>query len=309
MTSDGGRFPDHERDARRATGPIVEVISDLVNAATQTAEHSGHLPVGGSPASHELEVERRRFAGKSAWVAPLRDTHWLGALTLLAAGDHLRAFAALLAQEEAPTYAHLVLTRAAMEACVIAAWLNDPVVDADQRVKRGLVERLYSARQQQRSRALRPDGQELDAQLRTVAASLRWTVTSGRTDADPVVAGVSRPNVASAISQHLVGDRITYLGQVLWAYLSGVAHTAWYALSQPISEAAPVDDSGTEPPLTAVATGPRSIDLQAVCLIRLYLAAADNRMALMGWHSAEWSTARRRAESLHDSLMRSLGST
>jgi hypothetical protein len=73
---------------------------------------------------------------------PIRDTHTFGGTTLTAAADFARSFAVLVGADPTPVYGHLVVARSVFDACVVAAWLNDPKADATERVKRGLCEQL-----------------------------------------------------------------------------------------------------------------------------------------------------------------------
>lgn len=61
------------------------------------------------------------------------------------------------------------------DACVVAAWLNDPKADVTERVKRGLCEQLYSAMELVRLR-LEDDAAERRDYWKACAASLGWTV-------------------------------------------------------------------------------------------------------------------------------------
>jgi hypothetical protein len=44
----------------------------------------------------------------------------------------------------------MVVARAALEACVISSWLNDPQIETEERIKRGLCEMLYSTQEVKR---------------------------------------------------------------------------------------------------------------------------------------------------------------
>jgi hypothetical protein len=156
-------------------------------------------------------------------------------MTLVAAADFARSFAVLLDADSTPVYGHMVVARSVLDTCVVAAWLNDPKVDATERVKRGLCEQLYSAMELVRV-GLEDDAAERRDYWKARAAALGWTV---KPNTKPVIDGTSRPSVPSGIAELLVGDGEARIGKAQWSYLSAVSHGTWYGLRQAITSDAP----------------------------------------------------------------------
>ena len=111
----------------------------------------------------------------------------------------MRAYAALFDTDRPPVYGHLVLVRAVVEASVVSAWLNDASIGVEERVRRGLVERIHSARQQQRIKDFRPKGKQVENDMKTVAHVFGWPLHLGDSTADIEVAGTRRPSPGRAI--------------------------------------------------------------------------------------------------------------
>jgi hypothetical protein len=68
-------------------------------------------------------------------------------MTVMAASDYGHCYASLFdaSQDRAPVYGHLAIARAALEACVVSSWLNEPGIEPLERAKRAYCERTYSA--------------------------------------------------------------------------------------------------------------------------------------------------------------------
>ncbi len=95
----------------------------------------------------------------------------------------------------------LVVARAALEASVVSAWLNEPGVARDERMKRGLSEFIYSAVEQQRVR-YQAGGWARAREWIEHATNLDWAVTDWGGDTwgrdsrgHPQVDGVMRPGI------------------------------------------------------------------------------------------------------------------
>jgi hypothetical protein len=205
--------------------------------------------------------------------------------------DFLEIFAVLLDADSTPVYGHLVVARSVFDACIVAAWLNDPTTDTTERVKRGLCEQLYSAMELVRLR-LEDDAAERRDYWKERAAALGWTanVSSNK----PVIEGTSRPSVPRGLSELLVDDGEARIGRAQWSYLSSVSHVTWYGLRQAITSAAPPPAPG--PGVASYGTTSVSVRAQAVCVLRALRKAADARFVLMGWADRDWRSACARAE-------------
>lgn len=268
---------------RAAVAPTVEAIRQLTNAIAAVQIDHGHQPGPSSVAAEEIAAEARHFGRRTVWDGPISDTHTFGGTTLFAASDYARSFAELFAADRLPVYGHLSLARSALEAAVVAAWLNDPGIDPGERVRRGLCEHLYSASELGRL-GLEPDAKGRLQRWRHVAAGFGWSVVWDR--GKPRVESSQRPSVSAGLDQLLAGDGDRELGKVQWSYLSAVDHGTRYALLP-----------------TGVGTTAAGVRIQAACALRAVRKAAAARFTLMGWLDRDWSRASSTAEEHETELM------
>lgn len=274
---------------RHALAPTIGAVRDLADAVGECAARHGHQPSASSRAMEEIAVEAQFAARSDGWREPIKDTHTFGGMTLAAAADFARSFAVLLDADSTPVYGHLVVARSVFDACVVAAWLNDPKADATERVKRGLCEQLYSAMELVRL-GLEYDAAERRDFWKARAASLGWTV---KPNAKPVIDGTSRPSVPFAIAELLVGDGEATIGKAQWSYLSSVSHVTWYGLREALpSTAAP---PGIVPRPASYGTTSSSVRVQAVCVLRGRFARLPMRGS-SSWGGLTTTGARRARE-------------
>lgn len=286
---------------RAAMTPIVAVLRDVTSAITEMPGRFRHQPAAASRGMAELAAEQDRFGKWSTWDRPLTDTHSFGGITLLASCDYVRAFASLFDQERATAYAHLVLARAAMEACVVAEWLNAPAIEPVVRIQRGLAERLYSAREQQRIAPIAERGRKVEQEMLAVADKFGWSVSKGTR---VTVGGVGRPSMPTRISELVVLDADRQIGRVQWSYLSSIVHVTWYGLRQSVDP--PIAGGGLGPSVAGIGTDTSQVHPQVICLLRLLRAAARARHTLMGWSSDEWSAAESAALDMEAAILDSI---
>jgi hypothetical protein len=281
---------------RQALSPTIGALHGLADAVSERAERHGHQPSASSQAMEEIASEATFASRSGGWKEPIRDTHTFGDMSLTAAADFARSFAVLIDAKYTPVYGHLVVARSVLEACVVAAWLNDPKkVDVAERVKRGLCEQLYSAMELVRLRLEENAPERNVAERREYwkarAASLGWTVEVSNNK--PVVDGTSRPSVPSGIADLLVGDGEARMGRTQWSYLSSVSHVTWYGLRQAITSPAPAPR--LRPGIATYGTTSSSLRTQALCVLIALRKAADARFLLMGWADEDWRGACARA--------------
>ena len=208
---------------RKALRPMVEATRSLTDAIT-TMRSERTQPDAGSLAMREIQDDAS-YGARSGLDHPFTVIHSLGGLTLLAATDHVRAYGDAFGENangaKISTHAHLVVARAALEASVVSAWLNEPGVARDERMKRGLSEFIYSAVEQQRVR-YQPGGWAQAREWIEHATNLDWSVTDwadntwGRDSrGDPQVDGVMRPGMPVGVRDLLVGDEASKIGKLL----------------------------------------------------------------------------------------------
>ena len=283
---------------------LTEVVDELFDATMAQSGRGGGGVAVSSQAAAELDCQDEMFAGRSSWKTPIRDAHLLGDVALLVASDSLRAYAALAGGSPPPIFAHLVVARAAADASVNSAWLNQPgpTVTPDERARRGLVERYHAALQRRQVPELRATADQLQEELKRIASAFRWTLVTGDRDEDLSIGGTRRPpTIPGARALLATGDGgapgegeatgdggATGDGARLWEHMAQAMHGSWH---QP-----EVDGPAS--------TGGR---LRAAALLHLYLRAAQNRADLMGWQSRAWEEARTRAGDLARQLAEGAG--
>jgi hypothetical protein len=288
---------------RDAMAPVAEALNALAGAVEATGPRHGRLPDPESEGMKELASEGQ-YRARSGWENPIMDTHNFGSLTLWAAADYVRSFAATLGGDQPPIYGHLALARDALEASVVAFWLNQGGIAYDERVKRGLCEVIYSANEVQRL-GLTEGAEAKLAEVEAWPDGFGWEFRFAR--GKPEVDGTKRRSVPDGIRSLLVDDEQAQLGQLLWKRLSAVTHVVWWGLTWALDLTdAPAGGSGFT--TVAVGTDSSKVLLQAFCIARALRVAATERFALMGWIDAEWEAARQAAEQHELALLKALAS-
>jgi hypothetical protein len=283
---------------RRALSPTIGAVRDLADAVSERAGQCGHHPSASSRAMEEIAAEATFAARSGGWNEPIRDTHTFGGMTLTAAVDFARSFAVLIDADSTPVYGHLVVARSVLDACVVAAWLNDPKADVTERVKRGLCEQLHSAMELVRL-GLEDDAAERRDYWRERAAALGWGVKEHY--GKPVIDGTHRRLVPSGITELLVDDGEARIGRTQWSCLSSVSHVTWYGLRQAVTS--PTPTPGLAGGLVSYGTTSSSVRVQALCVLIALRRAADARFVLMGWADDDWRAACTRAQAHELTLM------
>jgi hypothetical protein len=246
-------------------------------------------PAEDSQAMRELHAEDQ-YRHRSSWQNPIGDTHTLGAMTLRAVIDYVRTFAKAFSVGAPPVYGHLVVTRSALESSVVTAWLNEPGIAYDERVKRGMCELLYSANEVRKLKL--PATARGAAEIKADVTKFGWEIAY---DHDrPVVDGTKRLPVGDGITKLLSHRSEARLGRLLWNRLSAVTHVTWVGLNWAVDPPDAKPDSG----FAKVSVGSEStqVALQAFCILKALRVAATRRVVLMGWNDAQWQAACQQAE-------------
>ena len=283
------------KDLVEAVAPTVRAVLALTDAA-QTAAGIG-LPSADSAAMAEVAAEPPLV--NAHLREPIHAAHSLSAILAFAAGDHLRNYARLFASQPVPVYSHLVVARACLDACSVAFWLNEPGIGAERRVQRYLVLRLDNAKQQKRSPLVvsKDKAKEIIEEVRLGVAEAGWALQAHLNDGNsPRVAAEALPSPKSRIGA-VLGDMTAEaeragLGPALWWYLSGVTHGASYGLMQAVE--AQAEQHPSMPQMGAIFTDARSVILMAWALATAFVSMTDVRMAVFGWQSSAWSSAKER---------------
>jgi hypothetical protein len=287
---------------REWAAPHVTAIRALTAAIDEVPERHGGLPDATSGAIGELSDEQR-YRSRSAWNQPVTDTHLFGGLTLRAANDYVRGLAELFGSGHPPLYAHLSLARAGFEAAGVSAWLSEPGIGTEERIKRGLCELIYSAREVEELN-LGTAGAERVEFWTTVATAFGWVVTGRR--GKPTIEGARRPRVSDGIVDLLGGTADDRIGDLLYSRLSAVDHVTWFGITSAfdLRAAERNEHAGT-------ATVPLTVDgawfsAYTYYVIRVIRAAAHTRFTLMGWLDEAWRSASAEADELEGRLLRIL---
>lgn len=267
----------------------VAAMHTLCSAIEGAPARHGFQPAPVSVAMGDLDKESRFVArfGED-WLGPVRDTHTFGGMTLFAATDYARCYADLFTGDRAPVYGHLVLARAALEACVISSWLNEPAIETDERVRRGLCELIYSNWEVSRLKIAEADAIANWWAHAQMATAIGWSV--GKNRGKPIVSGTQRPAIGSGIARLVLRDDGRDLGPVQWSYLSSLVHVTWYGLRQSVVEP-PRDNVTLGPSIASIGTQSSSVNAQSLCLLLALRAAGEARLTMMGWLDQEWRDA------------------
>jgi hypothetical protein len=254
--------------------------------------------------------DEQTYRRRSCWEHPATDSHNLGALSLRAASDYVRTFAAAFDTDKAPLYGHLVLARSALEACVVTSWLSEVGITSLERIKRGLSEYVYSATEVARLK-LRDDADGTVRWWVGVADSFGWAVTDRQRNAwsqkrrgKPLVDGVGRPSVADGITRLVIDDAASrQIGNLLWSRLSAVSHVTWFGLHTALQ--LPSEDTSSGDFVTVpVGSDSSVVSGHAFFILKALRRAATSRFTLMGWNDQQWKADCRRVEANELALLR-----
>lgn len=283
--------------------PMVDVLLALAEAAREIGPPSG-LPAADSQAMAERAVEDEY--GNEHWPEPVRASHAIAGVLVLAAGDHLRSYARLFAAEPVPVYTHFVVARAALDAAGTAYWMSDTSIGADIRIMRYEVSRLTNAAECSRSPlpSAKKTGNTIVANVRAGAALHGWTVNR-RT---PQCGNQKQPRPKQLIRQVLNDDALfgrdaPGIASVLWWYLSGVTHSASYALMQSVQVTEDAPHAAPGETMAAIYTSSQSVITMGLTAARGYVASVQEHADLMGWSSQRWDDARQALADLSAALL------
>ena len=311
-----GGLVDDDNDDRamvEALRPAVDALMGLVTAYEDTVRSSGGLPAADAPGIGEL-AEQHRFANE-AWKQPVDNAHSLISLLTYSGVDQTRGFAHLFAQAPTPTYAHLVLARAALEAFGTCSWLSEPGIGTAIRIKRSLVIELDDALNRKRYGVpeVRAKGAEILAELRRGGTIAGWPIIAN--NHRQVVDGVSAPPMGDLFALAVGPDGLTDPSagagttfKSVWSYLSGVAHGCTFALFQSLLP------SDSETPIDGLArmdltTNSLSVHIMATALASAAVTCIDRVFGLMGWRDPRWNNAKAACQPWITAVLQAQGAT
>ena len=273
---------DNGEEFRAWMAPHVLATRRFCDVIEAVADRHGQLPDAASPAMMELANEAE-YRALSSWRNPVMDTHVFGGMTLRAAVDYLRSFAQLFDSDEPPIYAHAVVARAAFESSTASSWLNQPDIGVRERIRRGLCEQIYSAREVDALRIDEKSSERLDMWV-GVAGKFGWTAKRGSSK----VNGLGRPTVSDGIVQAAGSGEESRVGDLLYSRASAISHVTWFGLQSGLDVAGaalnPASGTGRVP----LGTDTARVGAIAYYMIRTARAAASARVSLMRWADDEW---------------------
>lgn len=270
------------------TTPCREALLNLVRQAIVMRQSRSFLPEAASVGMAELNAEPG-FAG--TWGnEPVRQAHNCGTMLLLAAEDLIESACRLVAQEPLPVFGHMVLARAALEACGRAQHLFEPGLGVRLRIARGMNERLYSLAEQERLPADAGDSERIAAGRRRILDEAERRGFAKLEKRKAPTLEEPRPRSTETVRSALGAGADPELGHVLFGYFSAVSHGTAYGLMQSI------DVVQREQPLQPDTIGQLKTDSTGVntvsaALILAYVEAVERKRKHFGWQSDEWAGA------------------
>lgn len=279
--------------------PKVEAIRVFATAVRDLGDLSGRPPGDSSRAMQEI-AEGAGYASRSFWKDPVHDAHTFGGLALLAVSDYAHGFSDLFAGPRVPLYSYLALARPALEAAVVAAWLNEPGISTLGRIKRALCEQLYSANEVNRLK-ISDDADQHLADWQKAAADFGWETVFDR--GRPVVDGTKRPGTAAGLNDLIGSGDAPRVGNLLFSRLSAVTHVTWFGLQWALDIDSAETNKSTRIGSVPVGTDSQRVSSIASYVVRALRQAATARVTLMGWDDERWGQAREAATRLELELL------
>jgi hypothetical protein len=160
-------------------------------------------------------------------LAPIDTCRTQISVAMHAAEDSLLSFADMFSGSHLPMWSYQPVARFGLECMATAFWLSEPPIEASERVRRSINERLRSEQQVRRLRRLGRDP-GLERRLLAAAGTLACGVTNSR---DGKVLGVAPPSATSRLKMLLGND----LGESYYSYASAVSHGLGWGLMQVVS--------------------------------------------------------------------------
>lgn len=277
-----GPFVDDET-FRRAVEPYSEMLRQLVAAGYRPRQEGGDfVPDVDSEAVAELSAQNR-YAGE--WdQTPIDTVHSQIGLLTTAGEDAMLAFADLVTADRTPIYAFVPVARSGIECFALAGWLAEEGIGVQERVRRSLNERIYSAWEQTRlPESLNP---EPGRQARLLAAETLGFERTKSQKGRVTMFKPARPTTTSFVRRTFgEGD----LGQVLYSYFSAITHGTHWGLASRASEI--VETDPLRGMVAALSIGSDMIGMAAVGLAMAHNAAWNSFRQHMGWVADGWEEA------------------
>ncbi len=283
------------QDFNLALAPMVSGMIGLADAYAAATGNRG-LPDASSPGMHDL-AKQPQFA-RAPGAQPVDNAQSLMRITTFAGFDHLRSYARLFQGDVTPVFSHLVLARAALQTFGPAAWLMEPGLTTEQRVKRVLLFDLEDALNRKRYGLdeLKDSARDIVAHVRDLCQALGWSVVANDStkSVDDEVLPTTAELIAAAIGPAAPATfddpLLEKTPRLVWSYLSGVAHGFSYALLQSVTGNS---ETPVNPGLVSatLATDAVSVKTMAMAVASAAVTAGGRHLSYMGWTTQSWPEA------------------
>ena len=270
LSEDDLRWSTHKVDGDRCRqmADHIRRLGPILGRYTQRDEDWAGL--AGSQAMNEA-LGARREGGQPLEIA-VRAPYSMMHIGMFASFLHLKAIAALLELEDPLAESIMILSRSVLETSVRVWWLADPALSITQRIARGYLEKLFSAREGSLFQKSSPTAavagpitettDSLIAEMRSLAIDFeqddrgRFVVhDERRPQATPLIATFPGPDIANSHER-------------FFRLFSASAHGTLYGLML-LFEGPPPDDSGKRAATYRVTQawldGPTSTAVLAFC--------------------------------------------
>lgn len=277
-----------------AVGEPIRLLREVVDATMVVAKEWSWTPAADSVAMAQIHASER-FAVAGVSKTPLEDALMIAELYLAAAADHASSLCTLLESDPVVVLSDKVLGRAAIEAAGRADVLLDPQITSEQRVRRGVNERLFALDRQRAQASRVPERSARDAAARAaeearslfesaIAAGLGASVPGS-----PATVGEPRLSATKAIGRFFdEGESTAHLGGVLQAHWSDFAHSNLSGIMLRLEEIpASSQHRHLHPSHTLRALASSAVDARFVLGVAgsSFLITALHQRSLMGWES------------------------
>lgn len=273
--------------------PVRASLAGLIDYVQADRDRWGGEPSADAPALSEL-VQDAEWSG--LWGDdPVTEALDLAGLQLYASADHLLALCRLIAIPTPVVFGHATLARSGMECAGRAAWLAAPGIGASERVRRYMVEHLYSIDQLlrldpgghmdtmgRRDRLLR---QREDLLTEAERRGLRRRARKGRPAG---LTGPDRPGATKAVRDLFAGGRSDAGPDVSYGVFSAASHGTEFGLLRVLDPSTGDWAPNARRGRAKVLVNADDVNLVLGTAQSAFTIAAHTHRALMGWNDASW---------------------
>jgi len=281
-----------ENDWNQFAELVSRPLRDLVDCAMGYDHSHSFEPLPGSIADQERS---RDVDYADEWgPTPAREAHQLAVVCRVAADDHLQSLARLIADPPA-VYSTSVVARSASESAARAWWLLDPALTVEERIARGMTERVFSLTEV--ARLVDDDADVANGHLErrqaiVETARRRGMQVKSSKGRAPFI-GEPRPS-STKLANDLHGGNEN-LGQFFYRLLSAVDHATTYALMQGVMTPPKARLAGSGDVLGQLVVRPELVRHIVSGTCNAYCNAFERQLETYGWDFGPWNAVKRQA--------------